>query len=520
MIDFDELEIDESPSSGELADARLVPTIELPIVNEEACADQVIRIVAKHKHLYQRAGALVRITKDAKVPRGLKQNNGLPGIRELTAHSVREMIASHFHFTKKGKHGEPVAASCPEWLKNAIHARGEWQEIRPLTGIVTWPAMRTDGTFLSKPGYDDDTGLFYIGPEISYPECPSLAEAKAAAEFLMEPVAEFPFVNDSHQAAWFCLPLTLMIRYAIDCTPVWIFDAPTPGTGKTFLAELGVRMITGTSMAAMAPSEDPEEDRKRITALAMNGDVVCLVDNVVGAFGNAAFDAAVTKEDWSDRVLGASRTVRLPMRIVWLVSGNNVMIKGDMQRRVLHCRLDPQVERPEERKFKKSQGELLEHVLDHRAEYLRACMTVLRYTIAADRPKMKHWGSFELWGRYARQAAVHCGLTDPIETRDAFRKASDTTHEARITFLRELYRMLMLTDEHEMTAKRLHGLVVSSEDAKEAASELAKCAAKDLTSQRLGYVLRALRGRVAAGLMLDSRENRENTCVWSVKRSE
>lgn len=524
MIDLDESEPEsedfEEGLPSDLAEARLIPTIKLPVVNEENVADQVIRVLARHPNIFQRNGSLVKITRKKKVPRLIREVSDLPTISRTSIHTVREQISANFRFETTGKHGESKSASCPEWLKNSVHDRGEWEHIRPLTGVVTWPAMRTDGSFISKPGYDEDTGLFYVGPEVSVPECPTIRQAQEAARFILEPVSEFPFQNEAHRAAWFALPLTLMIRYAIDYAPLWVFDAPTPGTGKTLLAELAVRMVTGGNVAKMSPSkaENSDEDRKRITSLAMIGEVATIVDNVVGAFGNETFDAAITAEEWTDRVLGGNTMIRVPLRIVWMVSGNNVMIRGDMQRRVLHCRVDPQLERPEERVFSKSQGELTEMVSDNRAEYLRALMTVLRATLASEQPKMKPWGTFDVWGRYVRSAAIHCGLIDPAETRDTFRKAADMMHEARVQFLAALHRTCIAVEPGEFTVKDMYGHL--GDDAREAASELARCQVKDLTAQKLGYVLRALKGRVAGGLLIQSRENREATHIWTVSRVE
>lgn len=509
------------PGLDDIDGARIVPRIDLPVVNEEATADQVIRVLARHPNIFQRNGSIVKITREQVVPRALKSPSSLPSIRQCTVHNIRETISSMFVFSSRGQHGEEKSASCPEWLKNAVRDRGEWEHIRPLTGVVTWPAMRTDGTFISRPGYDEETGLYYVGPEVSVPECPNLREAQEAADFILEPVNEFPFQRHEHKSAWLALPLTLMVRYAIDYAPLWVFDAPTPGTGKTLLAELAVRMVTGGNVAKMIPATGmsaAEEDRKRIFSIAQAGELAVLVDNVDGPFGNAAFDAAVTADQMSERPLGTNDYRHVPVRIVWIVSGNNVAIKGDMQRRVLHCRVDPQLERPEERVFKRLQGELVEQVGTQRAEFLRALMTVLRATLAADPPRMKPWGSFECWSHYVRAAVLNCGLVDPIETRDSFRKAADMTHEARAQFLSAMHRICITTDPGEFTCKTLYGML--SDEAREAASELSKCPVKDLSAQRLGYVLRALKGRVAGGLAAQSQENRDGVMLWRVEKRE
>jgi putative DNA primase/helicase len=516
--DFSELEAD----TGELAvaDGRIIPTIELPRPDERAVADQVIRVIGAAPNLFQRSGSLCKIVRPTPTPDHLLETGGLPSIRDVTATSVREIISDFFRFVRKGKHGEDVHGDCPVWLKSAIHERGEWDCIKPLTGVVTWPAMRTDGTFITKPGYDPGTGLYYFGPEVEMPECPTHEQAIHAVEYLLQPVTEFPFVSPSHVSSWLCLPLTLMARFAIDCTPLWIFDAPTPGSGKTFLAELAVRMVTGGTLPRMTYSSDDEETRKRITSLAMAGATACLVDNVVGDFGNQNFDAAVTATEWEDRVLGANRTVRVPIRVVWMVSGNNVGIKGDMQRRVLHCRLDPGTERPEERTFSRSQSELMGEVDANRTKYLRALMTVLRHAFLSERVEMRQWGSFESWSNICRKAVTLCGLNDPIETRDTFRKASDLFHESRLTLLQTLHRKLIAGEEKELKAGALLGLLRQDEAGSEALCELANKNKPDqVTSRDLAGIFRTLSGRVVGGYKLSARPaDKGDQKLWTVLR--
>ena len=52
-------------------------------------------------------------------------------------------------------------------------------------------------------------------------------------------------------------------------------------------------VVAGRPMARMAPATKEDEERKRITAIAVAGDPLVLIDNVTGLLGTAALDAAL-----------------------------------------------------------------------------------------------------------------------------------------------------------------------------------------------------------------------------------
>ena len=53
----------------------------------------------------------------------------------------------------------------------------------------------------------------------------------------------------------------------------------------------------------------------------------------------------------SGRVLGESVEARAPWRVVVWATGNNLVTRGDLDRRVLLCRLHTDLERPENRRY-------------------------------------------------------------------------------------------------------------------------------------------------------------------------
>src|SRR5690606_7283472 len=300
-------------------------------------------------------------------------------------------------------------------------ARKSWPGMRHLEGVVDSPVLRHDGTVLDGPGYDDTTGLLYQ-PNARYPTlpaCPSVDDARAAAERLLDAVCDFPFQPEAHRAAWLAGVLTPLARFAFrGPAPLFLMDANVRGAGKSLLADVTGEIVSGRPMPRTPQALDETEEAKRITAIAIEGDRLLLIDNISKPLGSGALDTVLTGTTWSERILGKSEKVSLPLLTVWYGTGNNVTFKGDTSRRCLHIRLDSDLEKPEVRDGFKH-PDLLAWVHGHRAELVIAALTILRGYCAAGRPAvgLKAWGSFEGWSALVRNALVWAGLPDPAETR-------------------------------------------------------------------------------------------------------
>ena len=299
----------------------------------------------------------------------------------------------------------------------------------------TWPVSRHPQSFARTVRYSPSAAT------IGRPAC--IWPAKSRASMSPRPrrkmtrVAPLPnystsFVtfhsrNQCIAHAWLSAVLTPLARHTFDGpTPLHVFDANAPGSGKTLLAELVSNVTMGDNIARMANPRDDDEARKRITALAIAGDSLVLIDNVNGGLGCSALDAALTGTRWQDRVLGSSQMIDLPLLVTWLASGNNVVLRADTSRRALHIRLRSNIESPESRTGFRYPN-VRAYVRANRGKLLSAALTILRAWFVAGRPKAKlpAWGSFEDWSGVVRQAIVFAGQPDPAATRQEFVATAD-----------------------------------------------------------------------------------------------
>jgi Domain of unknown function (DUF3854) len=399
--------------------------------HEHEVNEQAVAALATDPTLYQRGGVLVHVVRAEcnEEAGGLRRLAGTPRIIPVPPPLLRERLTAVAEFTRHdGRAEEDRPTHPPAWCVGAVHARGDWPGLRHLTGVVEAPVLRPDGTILDTPGYDPATGLLYLpgGPGVKLPQDPTKADVKAAVAVLLDLVCDFPFAKGIHKAAWVAYLLTALARYAFDGpAPMTVFDGNVPGAGKGLLCALVSVIATGLDAPVGAAHSDDAEMRKAITAAAIAGDRLVLLDNVTGLLGGAALEAVLTATRWRDRLLGTNQMVDLPMFAVWAATGNNVMLGNDgAARRVMQVRLESPEEFPEDRKDFRHR-DVRGHARRHRAALLAAALTVLRGYCAAGRPDMDltPWGSFEAWSALVRNAVVWAGLDDPGKTRDALRDA-------------------------------------------------------------------------------------------------
>ena len=107
------------------------------------------------------------------------------------------------------------------------------------------------------------------------------------------------------QAAWAAAVLTPLARFAFrGPAPFFLVDANVRGAGKGLLPDTIAVIDSGRGFARAVYTLDEAEMSKVITALALAGEPLVLLDNINGFLGNASLDAALTATEWQGRVLG------------------------------------------------------------------------------------------------------------------------------------------------------------------------------------------------------------------------
>ncbi len=404
---------------------RAVATLEGRQLPAVLITDDVIKVtddataaLARAGDIYRQGNALVRVLRDSShILEGAKVS-----IQIAAFATVRESLSRGAKWIQ----GD-TACIPPQWVIDSVMNRGDWPQLKSLVGIAESPSMRRDGSILDMPGYDVASGILYE-PNASYPpvpEHPTLAQLQHAVETIEEVLYDFRFEQPAHKAGFIAAVLTPLARGAFDGpAPMFLFDASTPGSGKGLLAKVAALISIGRYASTSPLAREEVERKKTITAFAMSGDRIVCWDNVVGRLGGENLCAALTEPDWSDRVLGMSRKWSGPMRIVFYATANNCQLGSDMDRRIVHVRIDPGCARPERRSGWRH-ADLLAHVRRNRPALTVAALTILRAYVAAGRPSMHYepWGSYEGWSSLVVAALRFAGFADPGVGRDALCEA-------------------------------------------------------------------------------------------------
>ncbi len=500
------------------------PTIVVS-TDETVVVDRAIELLATAPNVYQRGGSLVQIVRDAKPPRGIARPQSAPRIATLKQARLQELLSSVANWVKPKSDGEGFErCHPPTWSVKAVEARGEWGTVRRLEGVVEVPILRADGTVLQAPGYDEQTGIVFE-PQQSFPNIPdkpTRADSRQAAAHLLEVVEDFPFADEAHRAAWVAATLTPLTRFAYDGpAPMFLIDANVRGVGKSLLTDCIALITSGRDMARMTAPRDDDEFRKRITAMALSGELLILVDNVSTALGGPAIDAALTATTWSDRILGESRMATgIPLVATWFATGNNIILTGDIVRRVAHVRLQSPEETPEQRTGFQH-PDLPAWVRAERPRLTAAALTMLSGYCAAGRPSMnlQPWGSFQAWSDLVRNAVAWVGLPDPGKTRTQLASQADRDSIA-LRLLIDGWKELDPAGAGVTTAVALRTLADHPNDyetLRNAIGELIYTRDGRPPSPRsLGMKLHNVRLRVIGGRYLDKRDTRMGA-QWSVK---
>lgn len=489
-----------------------------------AAVDRAEELLIRHSdrlRMYQRAGEVVKIVAlGAAQERGpLRKQAGTIQLVPVSAINLTETLDTLATWERvRETEAGPVSrrVDCPARIAMAYLARvGAWK-LPALSGVIAAPIMRPDGTICSTPGYDVATGLYLTGdgwPAV--PATPTGEQVRDALAMLRAPIAEFPFVGEEDRSVMLAAILTALQRRLLAAAPLFGFTAPVMRSGKSLLSEAVGIIATGAPAPAMAVSGDREEIRKGVASILREGHAMVNLDNIEHPLGSPDLARAITQPEYADRLLGESRLLRLPTNTMWMATGNNLAFRGDLAVRALLCRLDAQVERPEERSF--AIADLKAHVARHRPELVTAALTVLRAYHVAGRPDqhLAAWGGFDDWSNLIRAALVWVGEADCGKTRqhviedDPDREQTGTLLQAWHAVFSERTVQLGAVAERAAKSPELMAAII--------AVAASKNDPRQPDARRLGWWCRENAGKIVGGLRLTrERGASKNGSAWRV----
>ena len=270
----------------------------------------------------------------------LEQESGRLGVTAISETQMRGRLARAASFFKN-KGGARI--NCPpplEVVRDVLSRPPAELAFPPLESIVRIPIFRDDGSLVTTPGYDRELRVLYapsrelVLPQV--PLAPSSSDIQNSIQLLDSMIGDFPFDDDASRANALGHILTCCLRPSIHgCTPLALFDAPVPGTGKSLLAVVILLLVTGHEGPLFSPPVEGEEWRKQLTTIFLTGVPVVTFDNVERVLDSPELAMGLTSTVWADRLLATNREVEIPIRSAFIATGNNIRLGGDLGRRWL-----------------------------------------------------------------------------------------------------------------------------------------------------------------------------------------
>lgn len=414
-----------------MPDEKPVTEIILQDGQEEISARALLKVLVDTNRVYRFSGRLVCPFIEEK-----KEGQTVPVLRELTHPVIVHLVHDKVAFAKfDGRGNKTKVTKLPRDVSDQIIGVHHWPEVPICTGVINTPTLRPNGTLITTPGYDEQTGYFLEldkslrMPEI--PEKPTKQQALEAVTKVKNLFTETPFVDELDQAVTLAAALTVACRPAFDRCPMFLVNANAPGTGKSYLVDTITTLAQGKTAPVISSATSNEEMEKRLDGLLLDGVPCFSIDNILKPLLNGPEKLCMifTAKSVRVRKLGVSDSFECEPRVTVFATGNGVNFGSDMVRRGLTVRLSTPIERPEEREYHASP---MADVLRNRGEYVAALLTIARaYQVSGEKVEHTSLVSFESWCKVCLEPLIWLGLPNPLLCLETARIKDDYENQRR-----------------------------------------------------------------------------------------
>lgn len=427
-------------------------------------------------------------------------------------------MSRRIDFCRRSKDAEGktvlLKMDCPGQLAQALISEADKLPELAVDHIAMTPIINGNGLH-SRRGHDRELRAWLLAPEgIEVPAKPTETAARAALARVESWLGEFPFESPLDKSAALAALLTAALRASLDHAPGILVSKPDYGSGASTLCDLIHVVLTGRPAAVINASLGRQETDKAIDSVQLAGLPAIVIDNVVDGeqFNSIALAQVLSQQTRQVRVLGESTVVSVPCTQLVLVNGNNIRIADDLIRRFIRIRLDPHMESPHTRLFKKP--EIISDAQSQRALLLSDLFTIaIAYRHAERKAATARLAGFSRWLDAVAGPLVWLGRLDPSETQS--RISTDDERKGALRALLVAWRTAY--GDATMTVRQILEEEMPDEDAKtDAAREHARRDLRQLflsvcpsprgglDPARVGRWLQGISGRVVDGLTVEA----------------
>ncbi len=278
-------------------------------------------------------------------------------------------------------------------------------------------------------GYDKQSRTYTIQGGLDFPDDMDPTEA---SEHLAKLLQFFPWGDPGRSRA-----IQLAAMMTIFCarlfsgrSPMVLWNANLPDSGKSRLAQLAIQPVHGRAGRSGFSYEDKTEVRKSLDAVAQDFGAYVFFDDVPrGKVRSEDLHRWLTAPEWSCRVMGTKERFTGQVQAATMMTGNQVKLNDDLERRTLIIDLFSRVKGSE--RVLPDQAIILDddYFADeqHRSRLLAALWAQVRWwddqgrppAFDAQRQRVRLLNSFEGWSRVVPAIVSTAGFGNCLEPYNA-----------------------------------------------------------------------------------------------------
>lgn len=274
---------------------------------------------------------------------------------------------------------------------------------------------------LLQPGYDPESRIFTMTGDVQVRTDMPFEEAVV---YLRDLFKEFPFGdwNEDGTSRSMAVAIAGMVSlFGMGLlgakTPRlhFVYTANTVASGKSLLAKIPLVAVSGQARVTVK-GDNSEELRKALATVALDGDMYLFLDDLDGLLKSQELNAFMTASTVGGRMLGGLSGFSVEKQCVVFITGNNLKLSQDIERRTLRVALYSENFDVQEREVKRPIDEEWLCRPEVRSDMLSALWALIREWDKQGRPKGgRVLKGFEKWCEVFGGIVKTAGFGDPCE---------------------------------------------------------------------------------------------------------
>lgn len=467
-------------------------------------------------HIYNRSGQLVRPMRITTYNQksSIRRAKGVLCITPTDSVWIKKQLNETSRWFKYYTRTEEWAVcDPPKEIAEAIQKipdQGNWSYLHAITHH---PILWGNGDW-TKAGFVNEVLVDTNNNDKWQEPSKNVDKAKESLKILRHHLRYMPWESEEDESVALSLLMSSIMRAVIPTIPMHVIDAPIAATGKSLLVDVAAILATNARASVMDYGKDREEAAKRLDSMLLAGDSIIAIDNIETALEGSTLCQTLTQESRRIRVLGESTVVTTPCSSLITATGNNVVLKNDIVRRSVLCRLNAKTERPDKREIDQ---DIIQETFENREILVNAIQTIIRSYLFSEKVDKSYipLASFEEWSKVVRDAILWIGMPDPTKKTEKV-IAEDPIRESMDQVFNAIYKKY---GNVQFTTKDLISDAKDNEELYEVLSLI--CLRKgSLNAHILGYWLRDKKDRYVNNMTLQQPSTAKGVRKWQIVNSK